>query len=56
MATKTMEEGHGSFTKISDFAKDRTSLIPMFMSMSFSWATSTNQMIKRQVICYIEDL
>ena len=30
-----MEEGHGSFTKISDFAKHWTLLIPVFMSMYF---------------------
>ena len=35
MATKNMEEGHGSFTKISDLAKHWTSLMPMSMSMSF---------------------
>ena len=30
-----MEEGHGIFTKISDFAKKWTQLMPMFMSTSF---------------------
>ena len=35
MATKNMGEGHGSLTKISDFAKHWTLLIPVFMSMSF---------------------
>ena len=40
MATKNMEGGHGSLTKISDFTKHWTLLMPMFMSMSFLWATS----------------
>ena len=35
MATENMEEGHESFTKISDFAKHLISFMPMFMSMSF---------------------
>ena len=35
MAAKTMEEGHGNFTQICDFAIDRVLLWFMFMSMSF---------------------
>ena len=35
MAAKNMEEGHGSLTKICDFAIYRLLLRLMFMSMSF---------------------
>ena len=35
MTAKNMEEGHGSFTRILDFAMNRVLLRLMFMSMSF---------------------
>ena len=53
MATENMEEGHESFTKISDFAKHWSLLRPMSMSISFFMGNfyQSNVKMSNKLLC-----